>query len=409
MGEVVLVTLNSKSVLSTIRVISTLSNFSLDGVDCVIFNSSSDSDLDLVRYLTNLSGKVNKVIYINKSINPLHYCIFTGLNADIYDSEDYLADEDILNFLVSNYKSTGLTMRQSSNDLDTLAKSIAAISSSSVDAIQKLVSNDFWTRTLTTAVTNVKRDVALSNQVNIDVVDMLTECSKLINELEEGQDRSSNELEKLHKLILDMEKKQRPNTPFYFSTYTVPVNVQKVLYIKVYSDCRYLKSMIGAYHHYLKMSKQVSSKVLFIMPKLKLYIQKYKEVATRLDQDSVEVVNYQSPFFITFEPKKIVMDAFFNQQNIGLFIVVDFMFGEILVDGHMVTRLNAIGGLSDLETFNLSVESTLTSLTGRSGNLIIPHINSYQSSNDSTRRSFYFDKCSDLFSRIDKIVNLGGR
>lgn len=409
MNSAILITLNVYS-LQGIRTVKTFKNIDWSVIDCVIFHSSSDSDLDIVKELTNLGGRVSKVIYINKNINPLYYCIFTGLNADIYDSEDYLSDEEVLSYLITSYKSTGMTMKQSSEDLETLAKSIAAISTSSVDALEKLVSNDFWMKTLNTAVSNVEKSLTLSNQINIDVVDMLKESTKLIDELENGHERTSVELDKLQKLVIDMERKTKPSTPFLFSSYTVPTSVKKVLYIKSYGECRYLKTFVGAYHHYLKMDKQISSKVLMIMPKLKLNIAKYRDVAVRLEQDTIGVIDLRSnSFFISFEPKKTVLDEFFNQQNVGLFIVLDLMLGDVLIEGHSLVKLDAVSSVTDMRKFEIKETSCIIPISGGPQTITIKHLSNYFKSRESVRRAMYAEGFKDVFARLDNMIFPEGR
>lgn len=406
MSDTLLVTTGNYK-LKDIRSVKSFMNIDWSGVSSLIFHSTIDGDLDIIKELTSLKDRVEKVIYINSKINPLYYCIFTGLDADIYDSEDFLGDEEMLTFLVEAYKETGMTMKSANDDLDTLAKSIATISSSSFDGLQKLLSNEYWTRTLTTAVSNIDHTLARANEININVVDMLSESNKLIQELEESNGKTTEEISKLNNIIKDMERKNKPSTPFIFSSYTVPVNVPNVLLIKAYGQCRYLNSFILAYQHYLRMTKQVNTKVLFIMPKLKLLMQKYREVATRLAPDSINIVEFQnSQVFVTFEPKKLVMDSFFNQKGVQAFIVVDLMFGDKLVEGHMVKELFAVSSMTDIKNFNLQVEKCIIPISATKHNIHIPHIKNYISANDSTRKSLYFDKCSTQFTTLDNILKL---
>lgn len=406
MSNTLLVT-TANYTLNEIRAVKSFVNIDWEGVSALIFHSTIDGDLDVIKELTSLKDRVGKVIYINSKINPLYYCIFTGLDADIYDSEDFLADESTLMFLVDSYKETGMTMKSANDDLDTLAKSIATISTSSLDGLQKLLSNEYWTKTLTTAVTNIDHTLARANQININVVDMLTESNKLIKELEESNGKTTEEISKLNNIIQDMERKTKPSTPFFYASYTVPVNVPNVLHIKSYGECRYLNSFILAYQHYLKMSKQTNAKVLFIMPKLKLLMQKFREVGTRLAPESINIVEYQgSQIFITYEPKKLILDSFFNQKGVELFIVIDLMYGDKLIEGHMVKDYFAVSSTTDITKFNLDLERCIIPISGTTKNIHIPHIKNYLKANDSTRRSMYFDRCATQFASLDETLKI---
>ena len=407
MTDTLLVTTDTYN-LQKIRSVKSFVNIDWSSVSALIFHSTVDGDLDIIKELTELKDKVDKVIYINSKINPLYYCIFTGLEADIYDSEDYLAEEEMLTFLVDQYKETGLTMKSADADLDTLAKSIATISSSSLDGLQKLLSNEYWTRTLTTAVSNIDHTLARANQININVVDMLSESNKLIKELEESNGKTTEEISKLNNIIKDMERKNKPSSPFLFSSYTVPVSVPNVMYIKAYGNCRYLNSFILAYQHYLKMYKQTNAKVLFIMPKLKLVMQKYRDVGTRLAPDSINIVEFRSSqVFITFEPKKSVMDAFFNQKGVEVFIVVDLMFGDKLVEGHMVKNLYAVGSLSEIKKFGLEDNRCIIPISGNKHNIRINHLSNYHPAPEATKRQMYYTKCKKEFELLNSIIKIG--
>lgn len=408
MKSTLLVTQNTYD-LPNVRSVNTFKNVEWEGVDCLIFHSSADSHIELVKELSTLRGKVSKVIYVNKNINALYYCIFTGLDADIYDSEEYLMDSETIDYLISDYKNTGMTITSPSSELETVAKSIALISEGSIENIQELLSNPFWTRTLTTAVAKVDRSLSLQNEINMDVLEVLSESGKYITNLEVSSERTSIEIEKLQRVLHDAESRTRSNTPFFFNTYEVPVTVPKVLYVKGYGDCRYLNSFLLNYQHYLKMEKQYSSKILFMLPKLPLYMQKYKDGAVRLGSDSVNIVNMDSHVFITFEPKKVVMDMFFNQPNTQIFIVVDLMFGDLMVKGHMVEKVNSVSGFSDIPRFNLQPERTIVPISATSANILIPHINRYAQSNESTKRSMYFEKCKPYYQHLDKIILKDGR
>lgn len=403
MSKVVLVSVNHYDLPGVICVKS-FRNLDFDNIDCLIFHSTSDSDLDTIRALSSIKGVIPKIIYINKSINPLYYCIFTGLDADIYDAEESLMDPAIVEFMIKEYKRTGLTIKSPSADLEVIAKGIATISSVSIENLQKLVSNGFWLKTLNTAVSNVDNAISRASEVNINVVDMLAETSKLIDSLEMSNAETVQELEKLKQYVAELTKKEKPNTPFIYHVYKVPLTIKRVLYIKVFGSCRYLNSFILSYQHYLRMSKQQSSKVLFIYPKLKQYMKKYNEVP-RLARDSIGMIDLRgSNYFITFEPQKMVLDEFFSQPNVGVFIVVDHMMGDHLLEGHMVKTLYALSGLGDLKRFNVHPKDAILPMVAPGESIIIPHIKGYHEANEVSRRTLYVSKCENMFARLDNII-----
>jgi hypothetical protein len=403
MSSTVLITLNNYD-LPDIRCVKSFDNIDWGTVDCLIFHSTTHNEMLIPLELSKIKDRVGKIIYINKSINPLFYCIFTGMNADIYDIEDYLMDKEMLSFLIDSYKSTGMTVKSPSADIETLAKYIAALSTSSFDSIQKMISNGFWLKTLDTAVSNVGTALSRASKININVLDMLGETTKLINTIEASNESTSLELAQLKEVIEDMSKKARPNTPFMFSTYSVPVNVQKVLYVKAVGNCRYLNSFLLAYQHYLKMNHSFSSKILFVFPKLKNVMSRYKDIP-RLAMDTIDIMDIgASNIYATYEPKNAIWEAFFDQPKTGVFIVVDLMFGDDLVKGHMVETLYSASGISDLKRFNIKAERTIFCIYNNPGSIQICHISKYHTATESTKRSMYFDHCGDAFKKLDKFI-----
>lgn len=401
MEKRVLVSINNYD-LPDITCVKSFKNLEFDKIGCLIFHSTADSDLETILALRNIKGVIPKVIYINKNINPLYYCIFTGLNADIYDTEESLMDSSVIEYMIDNYKNTGFTIKSPSTDVETLAKGIATLSSTNIESLQKLISNDFWVKTLNTAVSNVDSAISRASEININIVDMLVETSKLVESLEMSNESTVQELEKLKEILAEVTKKEKPNTPFIFHTYRVPATIKKVLYIKAFGNCRYLNSFFLAYQHYLKMSKQYSSKVLLVLPKLKQYMKRYNEIP-RLARDSVNMINFRgSDFFITFEPQKMVMDEFFNQQGVDVFIVIDLMMGDHLLEGHMVKTLYALSGVSDLKRFNVRPQDAIMSIVSHPESIRIPHIQGYSEANEVTRRNMYSTRCAEMFARLDK-------
>lgn len=381
----------------------TFRNIDWSEISCLIFHSSSDSDLDISLELSNIKGKLEKVIYINKSINPLYWCIFMGLDADIYDSEDYLQDASVLNYLIDNYKNTGMTIKAPDSDVETLAKCIENIASSNMEMVQQMLSNDFWLKTVNTAVTNVGAVIDRANKANIDVVAMIDRAKALIDSLERSQENTTRELEKLKQKIDEVERKERPNVVFSYNTYPVPATVQKVLYVRVYSHCRHLNTFLRAYQHYLKMTMQCTSRMLITVPKLKLYMEKYNDIP-RLSPDNVDMINMgASDLYVTYEPKKVVLDRFFS-QNVNLFIVVDMMFGEPLLKGHMVEEFYSASGVSDIRHFHLDPSRTISPMVSLEGGISLPFIKNFSTFNANVKKAKCFEHLKERYEKLDSVL-----
>lgn len=409
MAMTILVSVNNYS-LPDIKSVKSLQNIDFETVDCLIFHSTTDGDVETIRRLTKLQGVVDKVIYINKNVNPMLYCIFIGLDADIYSEEDFLLDADMLQVLIDNYKDTGMTMPVPSTDIETIAKAVATISTSNIDNIDKMLQNGYWLQTVNTAIENVDNSFNYTLSSANGMVKLLEEAHLLAQNLEVSNQTLTDEIEKLHVILKDVESRGSfGSQPSIFSTYTVPSHVKSVLYIKVHSNCRYLISFMQAYQNYLKMMKMTDSKVLYVFPKLKGYISKYESLAPRLAQDTLNIVDMGSyTSFLTFEPKAVVLENFFSHDATPLHIVVDLSLGEKLVKGFMVKELYAVSGLSDIDRLGLDGSKCLVPIASKKTNIQIPHLPKYAEADKSARLALYFERAKKEFEKIDSLV-LGGR
>ena len=408
MEKVILVT-DREQEYEGITVVPSLEGVVWDDVEALVFNKSSDNDVNTIRVLSSLNGVVEKVIYISEEITPLYYCIFTGLGGDIYDTENFMDSVETIEFMVDGYKETGLTVESGDKDIETLAKCVTSISTSSLDNIKLLVSNNFWMQSFNASVTQVDNALARAKKINIDVLDLLSEVNLLIGSMESSQNKLSEDIQTLKKFVYEKEKEQGPSKPFIFPTYPVNPTVPKVLYIRVLGSCRYLNSYIIAYQNYLKLAKQYNSKILLCAPSLKMNVERYKSMH-RLSPDNIKFVDTKSSkLFLTYEPSIKVLNHFFSDKSTQLYIVVDHMLGDDLLSGRNVEKFFALSSVRDVERFNLRRERTIAPIIGLSEGIIIPHIQKYLNANESTKMTMYFDKCKDSFGKIDKHVLEEGR
>ena len=401
------------------KCIQSLQNVEWEHVECLIFHSTKDNDVDTILELSKAGDYVKKVIYINQQINSLYYGLFAGMEADIYTDEGMLNDEETLSYLVEEYGKTGMTIKAPSMDMETISKFVATVSKENVETLSKLVKNNLWLQTLETSLKSVETALVRTDEANVGMVEMFNKTSEIISALEEGHVRTTEEIEKLSAYLAKVEENNRNNSNnnnmFFFSTFQVPNTIPKVLYIRVYSPCRYLVSFISAYQHYLKMTKQINSKILIAVPKLKQFIKKYEKLP-RLAQDTVmnNTRNLMAQeIFVTTEPKPQILNAFFNMRT-DVYFVIDMMFGDALIQGAKVVSLDALSGVSDIPRFGLKSDRCIVPHIGSNLNIVIPHFSKYNTpglansaADITSKRTKYFEGCKDKsFARIDKLLGL---
>ncbi|MNL91297.1 hypothetical protein D3C81_10290 [compost metagenome] len=420
--QVILISQNNYD-LEGIKIVQSFKNIDWGTVSTLIFHSTSDTSLETIKELSNIKTSVGKVLYINKSITPIYYCIFTGLNADIYDDEEYLKNTDTLNYLIDTYKENQLALQASDNQLETIANCIAALSDANMSKVEKLLGNKFWVGTLNTAVDSVGTRLSMANQINIDVIEMLEQTSDLIANFEKDQDITGEEIEKLKRLVESAKINKGSNSVFDYPSYPVPLSIPKVLFIKVLGPCVYLNTCMLMYQDYLKNSKQCSSKLLLAYPKLPLYATRYEKLP-RLASDSIAMLSrnelgnelLHSSYYVTADPKKKVLDAFFNLEA-EVFIVIDMMYSEsILNSGFNVETFYALSGLQDIKKYNKENIPTNRLIMYRlqagdpktgTDNIALKAIKSYSALKPNQRISHYVTNYIDIFKKLDSIL-LGG-
>ena len=392
------------------EVYNSMKNVEWETVDCLIFSDSLDSELEIILSIADAFTKVDKLIYITDKLNPLYISLFKGMGGDIYDDVSLLQDDETLNYLVEDYGTTGMTIKDVDTEVETIVKLLTTLSNENAKTLEKLIKNGFWLKSIENSVSTVSNEIQRVDKANKTMVELFNRTSDMVKHFGEESIQLQHEIEALTKSLELAEKNYgKPtmqSTPYYFPTFQVPPTVSKVLYVRVYSPCRFLVTFFSAYQHYLKMEKRLKSKLLIATPKLKQFLHKYGEFP-RLDTETVGTLNLPSlgDTLVTFEPKNTVLNAFFNMK-VDVHIVIDMMYGDNLIAGYKVEHLNAITSLSDIERFELKDDRTLISLRGKQSNILIPYMKEINSEKPvTTIYTLYNESCNgSAYEKINKIL-----
>lgn len=396
--------------ISGYEVLSSIKGIKWEGVQGIVFNDSDDDDLTIMLELSRLKDNLSFIIYANNEIKPLYFSLFNGLNADIYSDESCLEDKEILDFIVSKFGKTGFTIPSPKQDFQSLYKNITNILNADSKKSIELLNSDLWKKTVNGSLATVDTALARSNQINSDMVGVLSKAHQYNKELMDNNEAMLRELNSVSETVINTYSRGTNPSPIIYPCYKVPSSTKKVLYVRMYSQCAYLKSFLLAYQHYIRSTFTLSSRILIILPSLPLYSAKYSDMA-RLASDSIGAISMDNEqkwgICCTFEPKRSIMEKFFS-SNSDIYFVIDEMYGNELMSGAHVLKYNAVGGIKDLDRFNLDASRTFFSVSGAENGLIIPHIKDYRDGSDTVRRTKYFNSCSDLFKRLNGILNIGG-
>lgn len=407
-SKVRLVTLRDDLNVEGVEIVSGLRGLKWDDVECLIYHSSTESGFDLTSELALIKEKVAKFIYANSEITPLIYGVFESLDADIHMDESLIEDIDTINYIVDEYKETGMAVKQATDNIETLNKLVKTLGSNDLIAVQKAMSNKNWVDTVSTSVMNIEKAIQTYVDANNEVLEVIGEARQVVDNLSITQEQTGIELSNLKGMMNELDRSARTTASIqYYPQYQVPLKVQRVVYIRAFSPCRYLNSFILAYQDYLKMQRQKPTKLLFIMPAQgKLIMQKYSHI-TRLSQDTVDVIEMaKENIFVTFEPKKAVFDKFFQQQNISLYIVVDLTYNDALLTGGNVKNMYAVGSPRDIITNKLPKNRTIMTTNKVKEVITIPKIEGYvqKASTEQVRKQLYYTHCKVDFEAIDKLA-----
>lgn len=396
--------------LEGVTILDSIKDIEWRSFSTVVFNSAKENETETIGELTKLREMDIKIIYIARDISTLWYYIFNGLGADIYDDISFLEDYSILEYLIKKYHNNkDMMVKAPTEGAEALEKFLNLFTNSTEEEILKTINNKLWLQSLSSAVTNMHTSLIKSNSIGTEVMTLVCETNKLIRSLEHGQQNTANELIALQKLVTEMQENiSSPNSntgsnlPFIYNKFIVPLAVPRVLYIRVVGNCIHLNSFLIAYQHYLKMRKQYNSKILLMMPKLKLNLKRYCNLSN-ISSDSIGLTGaVNSPLAITFEPKKNVLDAWFKSSSkTDLYIVVDYLKDDIMIEGHMVETLYGVSSLNDLKRFNIKPEKGIIALSGLKQMYMIPFIPKYRDASDQTKKALYYDNCKLLFERLD--------
>lgn len=391
----------------------------IEGVDWLdynylVFHSWEDSDTKIVAELTKIRQLGINVVYINEDVQPLWYSIFSGLNADIYSDMTLLNDQSVFDYIIENHgKNKDMTVKAPTEGAESLEKIMELFENSDSDELVKFVNNKLLIKTLSSAVTTTHANLMKSNEIGNEVLSLMGKMSELISSLEEQQLNTAMEFGELQKMFVDLKNDVTSkasntgyNLPQIYNKYTVPMSVSKGLYIRVYGNCQHLNSFFVAYQHYLKMQKQLNSKILLVYPKQKLVLKRYKDFS-QLSMESIKLTtSHANPLCVTFEPKKAILDAWFKQNpNTDLYIVIDYLQDDPLLDGHNVYTMHGITSVSDLKRYGIKEkDKVLIGMSGTKDMYLIPFIKDYRTATDSSKLALYYSNCKNHFERLDKVL-----
>lgn len=393
-------------------VIKSLEKVDWGKVEVIIFHETIDTELNTILNLTEAAKHVEKTIYINKDLNNLYYVLFQGMmKGDIFTDEEFLDDAETLQYLIDNYKRTGMGVKPVNAEIEKIIQYLSEISTSNLEIVQRYLKSEVMQTSINKSLVSVQNTIEEKEELENQMITYFQQSLDFITEFMEDKKKQEESIQKLKTHLEDLEIKRGLGTEsrkFIFPTYPVPNSVPKVLYIRALSPVIYLQSFMIAYLDYLKNERRKRVKMLIATPMLKLMIEKYKHLPN-ISPESVKTVSLNtSDLFVTHEPTSEVLNKFFNGKE-DIYIVVDLMYGEPLLTGAKTVKVTAVQGVGDISKHGLDVTRTITPISGYSNGILIPRISGYHEMNEVQRLTTYATKVNSAtktgaYAKLDRLI-----
>lgn len=349
------------------------------GVDTIIFHKTDEAEFTIGVLLSRLRNTLGnfRFIYINEHPKAVIQMCLKGVGGYSYTDEFYLDDEDELLSLLADIDEieNGGAFNEVKDELALVAASNFEVIFDFMESFtrgEERVNTPIYQEQVSEAINQLS---LITQEQNTQIVNMgstaMNIFAKASNLVESMQTMQTQMNEQLARVEAEAMKAQQSRPALGGSiNYFPPIKYMagnKILSVKEYSPCRYLISYLLAFKHWLHVVHGKSVRLVVVTGKLVTPSTKYSKLGNTISESNSNIKSLlSSDVLIVESPKKETMMNILNIQY-DLTIVVDKMYGkDFIVDGR-VDKLNAVSGLSDLETYNLSKENTIFSTDTVSG------------------------------------------
>lgn len=397
--------------------------FSKPDIKEIILHSAIESPFQTSLQINELNKLRDnlRVVYINEEPNSMLRITINGLGGIHVDSMLYFESVDDLNMLFKDFTIMETPEDIIKGNINILQSFIEEYARTNGDV------SIFYITKAKRALTQLREDTDSQTRQVKAIGNTALEVLGSANEyLLQMQDQ----YKKLEQQMVALE--QSANTPrnnfgggsssagvFYptVKLNTSALAMTKVLFIREYSHCRYLTSLLIAYRYYLQYCKNKRVKLVFAVQRGQGTANKY-DFTTMITLESMrEMSLYANPILAVNVPQKSVIDKIFGRDggNNDIIIFVDRLYAGsdiISADSTNFKRLCAISGSSDIKRYNLRAQNCILTYTGLEGKefCCIPHFTRYPQSEDR-RLSSYQQLCTDasksgIYLKFDKLLGV---
>lgn len=379
----------------------------MKGVETLIIHKCSEADFDIGMFISEFyKNGVNNFIYINENPSTSLKLVLEGVHGYIYTDEFYLNDEEELKYLVEDVENN---VDEETTDLAVSNTTIIKDFMLAFSRGDEKINTPLYLERVNTAVNELaaltEMQSAQLTEMGESALDVFHKASDIITSMDKQRQLLQQQLNELE----EMTPTQSSRPVFGGGIMSFPsykyVGQSKVLLIREVSPCRYLTSFLLAYEHYLHYELNKRVKLIFIHQKGAFITKKY-DGFTSITQESAKMLSlYDAEIIATNNPKSDILKTLLSKQ-VDIFIVVDRLYGNNDIVQGRVSKLNAVGGISDLTRFKLQKSNCIFPVVKQDGAFFsIPTINGYPVEQD-VRFAAYNQLCRDRFEKLDKFLQL---
>lgn len=392
---------------------SKLSNYDVSDIPCIIYHDSADDDTTVLFTLAQIFKlhPTKKFMYINSEVNPLLSTFFWGMNGAVFNQEIALSDASLLLSLMEEYNTSDFRVKPAEAEFAELRQAMNRLITGTLDEeeLHALLTSPDWLAQVTSSMEAVSSSLVAVTQNNTALVEHVTRARDLLQSVKDEHVKVKDELAEAMKAVAKIEVAGHDqNVVLSYPQLRIQQSVKSVLYIRELSHCMFLTSFLLAYTRWLSIQFGVKTRVLIVEPRTPKLPEHYKnEMFYLLTKDSI-AHNTKKTVFVTSEPKKNIIDYFFSDADIPLYIVVDRFQGDMLLSGAKMKLLYASGRSTPLLENEVNPAKVFRCYGGSPESYIIPFIKEYSTfTTDTHRINAYHKHCKDLFERLDAFLGVG--
>ena len=382
-------------------------------IEVLIIHTYEENNL-MVGMLINKFYKngVGLFIYISKNPSMVTNMLLSGIGGYCFKEEFYLEDEEELNSLIDDLDPTDKEL-PSSTDAAVVVNFVQAFARGDEN-----IKAPLYLEQVKQAVNNLNKIVTQKDYEIISMGESSLEVFETANfVLMKAQENANNLNQQLDNLRAEINNRNngqvnRPlsNSIDIYSQYQYMGGVTKLLLVKEYSPCRYLTSFLMAYTEYLHRRKNKRVKFVVLYKDSPCDSRRYSLTFSAINRSTWGIDTlYDNQYVSINNPSKEVLNKLFDRQC-DVFIILDRLYNELDLITGRTKRINAIGSKSNIKTFNLTPNNTISSIINIPDSLTyLRTIGNYPDDYEARLSGYVtnYNKSGDsVFEKIDKYLGI---